>query len=93
MELELDICFINIGYLFLQKMTFQTDVRLSRQKQINTLAVFNELVECVVEGAEYRIQFRSSEQQQLTVCVKLPPDFPAAQPHVFIEVTALMDGC
>ena len=35
-------------------MTFQTDVRLSRQKQINTLAVFNELVECVVEGAEYR---------------------------------------
>lgn len=66
-------------------MTFQTDVRLSRQKQINTLAVFNELVECVVEGAEYRIQFRSSEQQQLTVCVKLPPDFPAAQPHVFIE--------
>jgi hypothetical protein len=35
-------------------MAFQTDTRLSRQKQINTLKVFNELVECVTEGTEYR---------------------------------------
>lgn len=68
-------------------MTFQTESRLSRQKQINTLKVFNELVECVVEGAEYRIKFRGLEQLQLCLTVKLPPDFPAAQPHVYIEPT------
>lgn len=66
-------------------MSFQTDTRLSRQKQINTLKVFNELVECVVEGAEYRIKFRGPDQLQLCLTVKLPPDFPTAQPHVFIE--------
>lgn len=68
-------------------MTFQTESRLSRQKQINTLKVFNELVECVIEGAEYRIKFRGLEQLQLCLTVKLPPDFPAAQPHVYIEPT------
>lgn len=66
-------------------MSFQTDTRLSRQKQINTLKVFNELVECVVEGAEYRIKFRGPDQLQLCLTVKLPAEFPAAQPHVFIE--------
>lgn len=35
-------------------MAFQTDTRLTRQKQINTLKVYNELVESVVEGVEYR---------------------------------------
>ena len=35
-------------------MSFQTDTRLSRQKQIHSLAVYHEAVECVSEGAEYR---------------------------------------
>ena len=37
------------------KMSFQTDTRLSRQKQIHSLAVYHEAVECVSEGAEYRL--------------------------------------
>ena len=36
------------------EMSFQTDTRLSRQKQIHSLAVYHEAVECVTEGAEYR---------------------------------------
>jgi len=66
-------------------MSFQTDTRLSRQKQIHSLAVFHEAVECVTEGAEYRIKFRGPEQMQLSLLIKLPSDFPTAQPHIFIE--------
>ena len=35
-------------------MAFQTDARVTRQKQITSLAVYHEAVETVVEGAEYR---------------------------------------
>jgi len=66
-------------------MSFQTDTRLSRQKQIHSLAVYHEAVECVTEGAEYRIKFRGPEQMQLSLLIKLPSDFPTAQPHIFIE--------
>jgi len=66
-------------------MSFQTDTRLSRQKQIHSLAVYHEAVECVTEGAEYRIKFRGSDQLQLSLLIKLPSDFPAAQPHIYIE--------
>jgi len=66
-------------------MSFQTDTRLSRQKQIHSLAVYHEAVECVTEGAEYRIKFRGPDQMQLSLLVKLPSDFPTAQPHIFIE--------
>jgi len=66
-------------------MSFQTDTRLSRQKQIHSLAVYHEAVECVTEGAEYRIKFRGPEQMQFSLLVKLPSDFPTAQPHIFIE--------
>ena len=33
-----------------------SETRLSRQRQIHTLRVFNENVEEVVEGAEYRVR-------------------------------------
>jgi len=66
-------------------MSFQTDTRLSRQKQIHSLAVYHEAVECVTEGSEYRIKFRGPEQMQFSLLVKLPSDFPTAQPHIFIE--------
>jgi len=66
-------------------MSFQTDTRLSRQKQIHSLAVYHEAVECVTEGAEYRIKFRGPDQMQLSLLIKLPSDFPTAQPHIFIE--------
>jgi len=66
-------------------MSFQTDTRLSRQKQIHSLAVFHEAVECVSEGTEYRIKFRGPDQLQLALLIKLPSDFPTAQPHIFIE--------
>jgi len=66
-------------------MSFQTDTRLSRQKQIHSLAVYHEAVECVSEGAEYRIKFRGPDQLQLALLIKLPSDFPTAQPHIFIE--------
>jgi len=66
-------------------MSFQTDTRLSRQKQIHSLAVYHEAVECVTEGSEYRIKFRGPDQMQLSLLVKLPSDFPTAQPHIFIE--------
>jgi len=66
-------------------MSFQTDTRLSRQKQIHSLAVYHEAVECITEGSEYRIKFRGPEQMQLSLLVKLPSDFPTAQPHIFIE--------
>jgi len=64
-------------------MAFQTDARVTRQKQITSLAVYHEAVETVVEGAEYRIKLRSAEP--LSLLVKLPADFPAGQPLVFIE--------
>lgn len=66
-------------------MAFQTDTRLSRQKQINTLKVFNELVECVTEGTEYRIPVRGPNETPLHLSVRLMPDFPASQPQVFVQ--------
>ena len=76
-------------------MAFQSEARVTRQKQITSLAVYHEAVETVVEGAEYRwqaslnptprIQLRSGEP--LSLLVQLPSDFPAGQPQVFIEVS------
>ena len=40
-----------------------------------------------------RIRFRGPDQSQLCLTVRLPQDFPAAQPHVFLEVKCWDDWC
>jgi len=62
-------------------MSFTSDTRLSRQRQITTLKVFNASVEEVVEGAEYKVKFRGGNHD-LELVVILPPDFPTSSPPV-----------
>jgi len=63
---------------------YQTDVRLSRQKQIDTLRVFNENVTEIVQGKEYSISFKSSSLN-LKLDIKLPENFPIEKPY--LEIT------
>lgn len=66
-------------------MSFQTDTRLSRQRQITTLKVFNSSVEEVVEGTEYKVGFRAGHLD-LELVVVLPQEFPSTSPPlVFVK--------
>jgi len=62
-------------------MSYNSETRLSRKRQINTLKVFNENVEEVIEGCEYKVKFMSS-LLTLELKVQLPPEFPECPPIV-----------
>ena len=56
---------------------YSSDTRLSRQRQITTLSVYNENVEEVADKAEYRVVCgERADQVQLSLLVQLPPEFP-----------------
>ena len=59
-----------------------SETRLSRQRQVTTLSVYNETVEEVVENAEYRVKF-TVNSIPVTLEVKLPPEFPECPPVIF----------
>ena len=61
--------------ILLQMSSYSSDTRLSRQRQITTLKVYNENVEEIIENAEYRVRV-SVGSLQLSLIVKLPPEFP-----------------
>lgn len=65
-------------------MSYRNDIILSRQKQINTLRVFNENVSEVVPGKEYSISF-SSSGLVLSLKIKLPDGFPNDKPTIEIS--------
>jgi len=64
--------------------SYQTDTRLSRHKQINTLRVFNENVEEVTEDVEYRVKLTSSDVQ-LALVITLPQEFPQEKPIIRVD--------
>ena len=61
--------------------SYSSDTRLSRQRQVTTLSVYNETVEEVVENAEYWVKF-SINSAPITLEVKLPPEFPECPPVI-----------
>jgi len=61
--------------------SYSSDTRLSRQRQVTTLSVYNEVVEEVVENAEYWVKF-SINSVPITLEVKLPPEFPECPPVI-----------
>jgi len=69
-------------------MSYNSETRLSRQRQINTLKVFNENVEELIEGSEYKVQFMS-HSLPLALIVRLPPDFPDSPPLIFCSPPVL----
>ena len=58
---------------------YSSDTRLSRQRQITTLKVYNETVEEVVENSEYRVKVKC-QTLQVSLIVRLPPEFPGLPP-------------
>lgn len=64
--------------------SYQTDTRLSRHKQINTLRVFNENVEEVTDDVEYRVKLTSSDLQ-LALVITLPQEFPQEKPIIRVD--------
>ncbi|XP_023328389.1 vacuolar protein sorting-associated protein 37A [Eurytemora carolleeae] len=69
-------------------MKFQTDIRLSRSRQINTLRVFHDNVTEVVPNKEYSVSFNSSGHSLILV-IKLPDNFPNQKPLVEISPAVL----
>jgi len=69
-------------------MSFQTDVRLSREKQITSLRVFNNNVTEVLAGKEYSIRVDASNLN-LTITIRLPEKFPAEKPLLEISPAVL----
>ena len=70
-------------HFFQKKMSsYSSDTRLSRQRQVTTLSVYNETVEEVVENSEYRVRFNVNSIP-VTLEVKLPPEFPECPPVIF----------
>ena len=55
--------------------------RLSRQRQITTLKVYNENVEQLVENAEYKV-ICYIQSVKVELIVKLPPEFPECPPVI-----------
>ena len=70
------------------EMSYNSETRLSRQRQITTLKVFNENVEEILEGSEYKVKFQSYSLP-LALIVKLPPDFPDCPPLIFCSPPVL----
>jgi len=69
-------------------MAYNSETRLSRQRQINTLKVYNENVETVIEGSEYKIKIKS-QSVPLSMIVKLPATFPDSPPLIFCSPPVL----
>ena len=61
--------------------SFSSETRLTRQRQITTLNVYNENVEELVENQEYRVKCNVTNIQ-LSLIVKLSPEFPDSAPVV-----------
>lgn len=68
--------------------SYSSDTRLSRQRQVTTLSVYNETVEEVVENAEYWVKF-SINSVPITLEVKLPPEFPECPPVIVCSPSLL----
>jgi len=64
-------------------MSFTTDSRLARQRQITTLKVYNASVEEIVDGSEFKIKFAAAGLE-LDLVVVLPPSFPTGSPPVVL---------
>ena len=60
---------------------YNSDTRLSRQRQITTLKVYNETVEETIDNTEYRVRLKC-QTLQLALIVRLPPEFPDLPPVV-----------
>ena len=60
---------------------YSSDTRLSRQRQITTLKVYNETVEETLDNTEYRVRVKC-QNLQLALIVRLPPEFPDLPPVV-----------
>ena len=60
---------------------YSSDTRLSRQRQITTLKVYNETVEETIDNTEYRVKVKC-QTLQLALVVRLPPEFPDLPPVV-----------
>ena len=60
---------------------YSSDTRLSRQRQITTLKVYNETVEETIDNTEYRVKVKCPSLQ-LALVVRLPPEFPDLPPVV-----------
>ena len=60
---------------------YNSDTRLTRQRQITTLKVYNENVEEVVENSEYKVSC-SVNSVPVSLMVKLPPEFPESPPVI-----------
>ena len=67
---------------------YSSDTRLSRQRQITTLKVYNETVEEVVENSEYRVKMKC-QTVQLALIVRLPQEFPDLPPVVLCSPALL----
>ena len=60
---------------------YNSDTRLSRQRQITTLKVYNENVEELVENSEYKVSC-SVNSVPVSLIVKLPQEFPECPPVI-----------
>ena len=61
-----------------------TEDSLQRQKQINTLMVFNQNVSEVQHGVHYRVDF-APQGTPLQLQVYLSPNFPRERPHILLS--------
>ena len=60
---------------------YSSDTRLSRQRQITTLKIYNETVEETIDNTEYRVKVKC-QTLQLALVVRLPPEFPDLPPVI-----------
>ncbi|KAK3914797.1 Vacuolar protein sorting-associated protein 37A [Frankliniella fusca] len=60
------------------------DFKLKRKRQIDTLKIFNDNVQEIQPGAEYRVEFWS-DTRRLAILVQLGPDFPLEKPILLVS--------
>ncbi|XP_034239402.1 vacuolar protein sorting-associated protein 37A [Thrips palmi] len=60
------------------------DFKLKRKRQIDTLKIFNDNVQELQPGVEYRVEFWA-ESRRMAILVQLGPDFPLEKPVLLVS--------
>lgn len=60
------------------------DFKIKRKRQIDTLKIFNDNVQEVQPGVEYRVEFWA-DNRRMAILVQLGPDFPLENPVLMVS--------